>query len=77
MSALTGMDKTTLKAWRTSAREALHRLLIGENAQAQGYDGKTVTYTPAEAPKLRSWVDELTRAIGDGTASRGPVTPYF
>lgn len=78
MSELTGIPMDTLKTWRSELQYAVQRVLAGDNAQAQGYDGKSVTYTPVDLPQMRSRIEKLTKAIGDAsTTSRGPITPFF
>lgn len=58
------------------AEAALHAVLMGEHAQAVGYDGKTVTYTKTNMGALRAYIAELKRALGQG-GRPGPIGIVF
>ena len=68
-------DLTTLQTYLSEAEAALHTVMLGKNAQALGRDGKQVTYTPADAKTLRSYIGQLKADIaslgGTGTKRRG------
>ncbi|WP_417831696.1 gpW family head-tail joining protein [Terasakiella sp.] len=57
-------DKAELEERLKAAKTALHKLLLGEKAQVMGYDGKTVTYTPADETSLRRYIRELSIELG-------------
>jgi hypothetical protein len=52
------------EAWLAECEIALQTVLMGNKAQAVGYGGNSVTYTPADAGKLRQRIQELKRDLG-------------
>lgn len=58
------------------AETALHALAIGEKEASVSYDGKTVTFTQTNMPKLRAYIAELKNSLGLKT-SRRSIGIYF
>jgi len=63
-------DRKEVEAKLQSARAALHKVIIGEKATAMSYDGKSMTYTPADETKLRRYIRELEIELGHPVRSR-------
>ncbi len=59
-------DTVTLEARLAEAETAYHALLIGQTVQAAGLDGRSVTYTPADADKLAGYIQMLKVQLGRG-----------
>jgi len=73
-------DLVTLEGWLLEAKTARHKLAIGRSTVSASYDGKSVSYTQADAFKLDAYIADLERQIGDlkGAARRrGPVQFVF
>jgi len=74
-------DLATLQTWKLEAELALHKLNCGQ-AKVQvtfgsAGENSSVTYTAADADKLRAYISELTSQINrlNGGPVRGPI--YF
>ena len=78
---LTELGLDELRAMRGSALAALQRLIEGENiVTVTGIGGRTTTYQPANADRLRGWVAELSAAIRQletGQLAAGPILPEW
>jgi hypothetical protein len=67
-------DETLL----AEAQTALHRLLIGEGVvTARDSNGELVTYTPANASRLRAYIQELKTRIAPSDTGFRPLRPVF
>jgi hypothetical protein len=68
MSGAYTIDPAVLQQRLTDAQNALHLLMIGQNANvvsyAQGAGSKSVTYSPADMPALRAYIAQLIRQLG-------------
>lgn len=63
-------DIATLTARKAEAEEALHKLMTGQAAVTVGYDGRSVSYTPARQAELRAYIKELDVQLGNITSAR-------
>lgn len=75
MSEFTGVATATLRTWLTDAQSAMQSLAMGKQVAAIATaDGKSIRFTPAELPQLRSYITRLQRAIAiaDGTTTGQP-----
>ncbi|MFC3674670.1 gpW family head-tail joining protein [Ferrovibrio xuzhouensis] len=69
-------DTATLQARLAEAEAALHALNIGSQRVSISFDGKSLTYTPADATRLRAYIGELKAQLGQGSRPR-PLTMVF
>ena len=65
-------DTATLQARLAEAEEALHRLAIGEKEVQAGYNGKSVTFNQSSMQRLRAYIAELKRQLGQ-SGRPGPI----
>ena len=62
----------TLDDWGTcrervrDARNVLHDVNLGRQVETVTHDGRTVTYTRADADRLQAYINTLCRACPDG-----------
>lgn len=73
-------DLATLEKRLAAADDAYHELMMGARAVKVGFGpGKSVEYTEATAPRLKSYIsflqNEIARAKGQRT--RGPIRPHW
>ena len=60
------------------AEKAYHALMTGGGIQrVQDQNGESVSYTTANASRLRSYIAELKLEIAGGTPMTGPIRPTF
>jgi hypothetical protein len=71
-----GMPASQVRAWYTSAQQAYLQLGLGRREVVVSYEGKSVTYTAADAQLLRSLIDEAQTILGYGRQRRA-IRPYF
>jgi hypothetical protein len=75
MSEFSGIATATLRTWLTDAQTAMQSLALGKQTVAIATaDGKSIRFTAAELPQLRSYIVRLQRAIAiaDGTTTGNP-----
>ena len=75
MNEFTGIATATLRTWLADGQTAMQALALGKQTVAVGTaDGKTLRFTPAELPQLRSYILRLQKAIAiaEGTISGQP-----
>ncbi|MDX3929213.1 MAG: gpW family head-tail joining protein [Shinella sp.] len=66
-------DETVLYRRRLSEAEtALHQLLIGKKSVSLNYNGESVTYVQSDEGKIRSYIAELSAALGLIRRARRP-----
>lgn len=76
----TAAEKVLYATYLTEANTAYHQLQMGNGAVSIGYNGESVTYTPANKNALKSYINQLRRALGMAAVSNpGMVfkTPVF
>ena len=64
------IETATLEASLTEAENALHKLLLGQTVTVVSYDGHRTEFKPADEGKLRRYVQELKRKLGQAPAGR-------
>lgn len=76
MSIFSGIATATLSSWLSEAQTALHDLSVGKKTVSIGIGDKRITFSPAEVPKLKSYIGQLQVqiAINQGTAVGGPYS---
>lgn len=62
------IDPITLQARLTAARDAYDRLLTGGMREKIDHNGTSITYSRADAGKLKDYIDELASSL-DATQS--------
>lgn len=68
----TAEEKVQYTAWLTEAEAALHEYMVGESAVTVSYDGESTTFRAANINQLKSYINDLRRALGKTkTANRG------
>lgn len=72
-------DLTILRTRLTQAEEAYHQLQIGAKAVEMMMNGRKVVYTPADSPKLKTYISELKTGIdsAEGTKKTSKKPIYF
>ena len=67
-SQLSGIPAEILQQRLTEAQTALHNLLTGQMGESYSFNaglgGKSVTYSRADLPQLRTYIAELRIALG-------------
>lgn len=63
-------DKAVLEARLLEAETARHKLLLGKTSTAMGFDGKQVTYKPADIGQLNLYIRQLKQDLGLSVKSR-------
>ena len=69
-------DLLQLQLWLAEANIAKHKLITGTKEASVSYEGKSVTFTAAEAYRLDSYIADLTRQIAAASGQpsrRGPI----
>lgn len=64
------IETATLEARLTEAENALHQLLLGQTVTVVSYDGHRTESKPADEVKLRRYVQELKRQLGQVPSGR-------
>ena len=60
------------------ARTAYHALMTGQSiVEFRDQNGETVKYGQANANKLAIYIQQLEQQLGQTTAPRGPMEPWF
>lgn len=75
-SLLAGVPMPTLQTYLANARQAYADLMSGAKIVNVSYEGKSVTYTPADASRLEAWIMLLQAQIS-GCRTRRALRPYF
>ncbi|PWE32770.1 hypothetical protein DDZ14_08470 [Maritimibacter sp. 55A14] len=71
------VDTATLTLRLTEAEDALHALMMGEQAvKVSTGDGKSIEYTRSSEANLRRYIASLQRQLGTDTKTRSR-TVYF
>jgi len=65
---LAGVPTATLRQWLAAAQNAYADLMTGRKPVTVSYDGKSVTYKPAEAISLADWIVTLQRQLAPDQA---------
>ena len=73
---LAGVPAATLQQWLSIAQNAYADLMTGGKPVTVSYDGKSVTYKPADAISLADWIVTLQRQLGMNRGRRA-LRPYF
>lgn len=68
-------DIETLQARLAEAEAMLHTLILGKTVTSASFEGKAVTYTPADESKVRGYIAELKLQLGRG--ARRPIGVSF
>jgi hypothetical protein len=68
-------DMETLRARLTEAEGVLHTLILGKTVTSASFEGKAVTYTPADEAKVRGYIAELRAQLG--LSARRPIGVAF
>jgi hypothetical protein len=71
-----GMTKDQVRTWYTAAQAAYLQLATGRREVTVSYEGKSVTYTGADAKLLKGLIDEAQMILGYGRQRRA-LRPYF
>lgn len=62
-------DRTTLQRWLTEAENAYHQLNMGQQAKVfVDQNGERIEYNAATRGQLFSYIQDLRRQLGVGTA---------
>ncbi|HLH95025.1 MAG TPA: gpW family head-tail joining protein [Xanthobacteraceae bacterium] len=73
---LSGVAIATLQQWLSEAQMAYQQLVTGGKPVTVSYEGKSVTYTPAEKAGLVQWIGLLQRQLGINRGRRA-IRPYY
>ncbi|QQM31986.1 phage tail protein [Martelella lutilitoris] len=57
-------ERTELQAQLSEAKQALHKLEIGQSAVTLSYDGESITYTAANRTSLQAYIRRLQAELG-------------
>lgn len=71
-----GMSIAEIRTWYTAAQRSYLDLVSGGKPVTVSYEGKSVTYTAADANRLKSLIDEAQAILGYGRQRRA-LTPIF
>lgn len=75
---LTAEERTQLEADLAEARRSLHELEIGGRPSSVGHSGKSISYAPTSAARLRQYIRELEAKLGLRPAARqAPMRARF
>ena len=61
----------TLQQQLDDARAKYHALITGGQAVSMSHEGRSITFQPAEASKLLSYIENLESRLGTTSARRG------
>lgn len=76
--ALSPQDLALTQTRLAEAKAALHQIMIGQGVQrVQDQNGESVTYSTANASRLRSYIAELEALVRGCSLSSGPIRPVF
>ena len=75
-SMLAGTTVLQRQAWLAQAQTAYADLMMGGKPVSVSYEGKSVTYSAADASRLSNWIDLLLMSLGQGQRRRA-IRPYF
>jgi hypothetical protein len=73
---LAGVSRPILLVWLTNAQQAYADLMIGVKVVSCSYEGKSASFTQADAPRLEAWIALLQAQIS-GRRSRRALRPFF
>lgn len=71
-----GMSIPQVQAWYTIAQAQYLALIAGGKPVTVSYEGKSVTYTPADVARFRATLDEAQKILGFGRQRRA-LRPIF
>lgn len=71
-----GMTLAAVQSWYTLAQAQYLELIAGGKPVTVSYEGKSVTYTPADAGRFRAAIDEAAMILGFGRQRRA-LRPIF
>lgn len=71
-----GMTTAQVQSYFTQLQQAYINLSMGRNEITVSYEGKSVTYTQADAARLKSLLDEAMMILGFGRQRRA-MRPVF
>jgi len=57
-------ERQTLQTQLNEAKQALHKLEIGQSAVTLAYDGESITYTAANRTSLQAYIRRLQAELG-------------
>lgn len=63
--------------WLTEAEAALHDLMTGQRSVSVNYNGRSVTYSQADAAQLKNYILELQVALGQRKGRSRAITGVF
>lgn len=66
-------DKATLQARLEALEEAQFQLAMGKSRASVSYDGKSVSYTAADAALIAGLIQEIKMKLGTGGRRAFPV----
>lgn len=69
MSIFTGIPVATLQTWLSDAQTAMQELAIGKRAVTIAIGDKRLSFSPAELPRLKSYICQLQAAIAEATGA--------
>jgi hypothetical protein len=81
-SPLSSLPQDTVRQWLAAAMSAEQELTLGVKvvtaSYSQGDGARSVTYTPADMPRLKARIAELSAFLGVGRPGRrGPMRVRF
>lgn len=71
-----GMSQAQVQTYFTQLQTAYINLTMGKNPVTVSYEGKSVTYTQADATRLKNLLDEAMMILGYGRQRRA-LRPLF
>jgi hypothetical protein len=74
---LAGVPQETLRLYLAQAQIAYNNLMIGGQPVSVSYEGKSVTYRVADAGGLAQYIMYLQRMLGNCSARRRALRPFF
>lgn len=71
-----GMTTAQIAVWYSTAQAAYLAMASGGKPVTVSYEGKSVTYQPIDAPRLKNLLDEAAQILGYGRQRRA-MRPIF
>lgn len=71
-----GLTRDQVQAYYTQLQTAYITLTMGNKPVTVSYEGKSVTYSPVDAPRLKNLLDEAAQILGYGRQRRA-LSPVF
>jgi len=76
--ALTSEQRATLTARKTAAETAYHNLMVGGAPRVVvDQNGERVEYTPANASRLKAYIQELENLLAGISTRSGPIKVWM